>query len=398
MSLSMTMLKNSARLLVSVVLLAVLPMQQATAQMMDTKAPSAILLDASTGAVLFEKNADEPFEPASMSKLMTVYLAFEAIKQGAYTLDSEAIVSDNVWRQFVRDTSSSKMMLNAGDVVTMEQLLKGIIVSSGNDATVALAEFMAGSEQTFVEWMNIKAEELGMKNSHFKNTHGLPAEGHLMSARDLSILALHLVNDFPELYSFFKETEFTYGIDINTGLPITQKNRLPVLYNLEGADGLKTGHTNASGYALTASAVRDGRRLVLVFTGLSSARERASEAARLLEYGFRNFQTYKLFSAGEKVEEANVWLGENSKINLIAAEDVVMTLSRAERARMDVIVKYNSPIPAPIAAGQSLATANIMIPNREAVVVPLVAEKAVEDIGGFAKLGAAFKYILFGSS
>lgn len=368
------------------------------AQGLDTKAPSAILLDAGTGDVLFAKNPDEPFEPASMSKLMAVYLAFEGIKSGQWQLDTETVISDNVWRQFVRDTASSKMWLNAGDRVTMEQLLKGVIVSSGNDATVALAEMMAGSEETFVQWMNIKAEELGMTNSHFKNTNGLPAEGHLMSARDLATLANHLVNDFPDLYTFFSIPEFTYGIDITTGKPITTKNRLPILGVLEGADGLKTGHTSSSGYALTASAVRDGRRLILVFTGLGSVRERATEAERLLEYGFRNFKTYKLFSAGQVVESVNTWLGSDAKVDLIAANDVQMTLSRYERSKMNVVLKYNAPIAAPIAAGQELATATINLPERDPIIVPLVASKPIDSIGGFAKLGAAFRYILFGSN
>jgi len=368
----------------------------ASAQSIDTPARYALLMDAETGAVLYEKDADVSFPPASMSKMMTTYVAFEMIKTGAFSIDDTTVISPETWREW--RGRGSTMFLNAGDEVTIGDLLRGIIVQSGNDACVALAVAMAGSEPAFVDWMNQMAADLGMTNSHFVNTNGWPAEGHRMSARDLAILAQHLVNDYPELYSIYAEKSFTYGIDPTTGRPIIQRNRNPILGRVEGADGLKTGHTEESGYSLTASAVRDGRRLVLVLAGLDSERARSRESQRLLEYGFRNFKTYALFTAGQVVEEADVWLGDANKVPLVVEKDYTITMSRFDRNRMKATIVYENPVPAPILAGQSLAHVRLEIPNRDPITIPLVAGKDVGNLGGMGKISAAFAHLLFGSA
>ena len=366
------------------------------AQSMDTPATHAILIDAQTGSVLFEKNADTPFPPASMSKLMTIYVAFEMIKEGIVELDDTTTVSVDTWRKW--RLQGSTMFLNARDEITIADLLRGIIVQSGNDACVVLAEALAGSESTFIDWMNIKADELGLKGSVFKNTNGWPDPEHVMTARDLGILAQLLANDFPDLYPIFAEGSYTYGIDPTTGLPIIQPNRNPILGSVEGADGLKTGHTDASGYGLTGSALREGRRLILVASGLASSRARKRESQRLLEYGFRNFKTYNLLTKGQVIEEVNVWLGNAPKTPLVVSEDLQLTLGRLQRNKMKVTLTYEDPIPAPITIGQPLATLRIEIPNKKDIIVPLVAGKSIDEISGLGKISAAFSYLLFGSA
>ncbi|WP_262695205.1 D-alanyl-D-alanine carboxypeptidase family protein [Kordiimonas aquimaris] len=361
------------------------------AQSMATPARQAILLDATTNSILFEKDADTPFPPASMSKLMTVYLAFEAIKEGELSLDDEVVVSDEAWTEW--NNRGSTMFLRARDVVTVADILRGIIVLSGNDACVVLAEHMAGSHETFVDWLNAKAIDLGMTNSHFANANGWPAEGHVMSARDLATLSLRLSTDFPDLYPMFGEREYLYK-DFRSN----RYNRNPLLGRFPGADGLKTGHTEESGYGLAASAEREGRRLVLVVGGLSSTSERNRESQRLMQYGFRNFSHYPLFRAGETVEHAEVWLGEDATVPMAIGEDLAITMSRRQRAEMNVSVNYLNPVAAPIVRGQQLGELTVEMPGRQTVTVPLVAAESVEEVGGFGKIGAAFEYLLFGSA
>lgn len=368
----------------------------AFAQSIDTPAKYAILLDAETGTVLYEKEADTPFAPASMSKLMTIYVAFEMIKNGTFALDDTTIVSPDVWRKW--RGQGSTMFLNANDEVTIEQLLKGIIIQSGNDACVVLAEAMAGSEEAYIQWMNAAAEDLGLENSNFVNTNGWPQEGQVMSARDLAVLAQHLVNEFPELYKIYSERTYTYGIDSGSGREITQRNRNPILGRVEGGDGLKTGHTEESGYSLTASAIRDGRRLVMVVSGLESERSRSREGQRLLEYGFRNFKTYHLFTAGQVVDNAEVWLGDKPRVPLVVETPVTLTMSRFDRSRMTATLVYDTPIPAPLQAGQAIAHVRISLPEKEDIIVPLIAGEDVANLGGFGKISAAFAHMLFGTS
>ena len=361
----------------------------ASAQSVRTVAEEAILIEGSTGAVLFEKNADVPMPPSSMSKLMTVYLAFEKLKDGVINLNDRFEVSVPTYRKW--RLQGSTMFLNAGDRVTVEDLLQGIIVQSGNDACVVLAEGIAGSVDIFVDWMNDKAKELGMTNSQFTNVNGWPDEEHYMSARDLAILAQAMIKNFPEYYPYFAEKSFTYA-----GIP--QNNRNPILYNMEGADGLKTGHTEAGGYGLTASAVRDGRRLILVLNGMSTERVRARESERLLTYGFRNFDIYPLLKAGQVLDKANVWLGETDQVPLVIENDITLSLSKEARRKMKAKVIYDGPIPAPIVKGQPIATLEISSSDMKTVTYPLVAGENVAELGGFSRLKAAFNYMLVGSS
>jgi D-alanyl-D-alanine carboxypeptidase (penicillin-binding protein 5/6) len=362
-----------------------------SSQSMATPAKRAILIDATTNSILFEKDADTPFPPASMSKLMTVYMAFEAIKRGEVQLDDEVVVSDTAWREW--NNRGSTMFLRARDTVTVADLLRGIIVLSGNDACVVLAEHMAGSHDVFVEWMNAKAIELEMTGSHFENANGWPAEGHVMTARDLANLSYRLVTEFPDLYPMFGETEFLYK-DFRSN----RFNRNPLLGRFAGADGLKTGHTEESGYGLAASAERDGRRLVLVVGGLTSVNERMRESQRLMQFGFRNFSHYPLFGAGDTVETAEVWLGNQPTVKLVLAEDLALTMSRRQRAEMKVSVTYTNPIAAPIQQGQEIGMLTIELPNRSPITSPLLAGSDVTEVGGLGKITAALEHLLFGTA
>ncbi len=351
----------------------------------ETTAKQAILVDYTTGAVLFEKNADQLMPPSSMTKMMTVYLLFERLAEGRLKLDDTFEVSEKAWRM-----GGSKMFVEVGKKVTVEDLIQGIVVQSGNDACVVVAEGLAGTEDAFAAEMTQRAHELGMTSSTFKNASGWPAEGHLVTARDLSILARRTISDFPQYYHYYSEKSFTYA-------GIRQGNRNPLLYKTPGADGLKTGHTQAAGYGLTGSAIRDGRRLILVLNGLKSARARAEESARLMEWGFREFQNYKLFAAGDVVAEADVWLGDKPTVPLVATEDAVLTLARKARKGMKVTLVYEGPIPAPITRGTKLAKLVITAPDTETVELPLVAGADVGKLSPIRRIGAAISYLVWGA-
>ena len=364
-------------------------------QRFRTTAPYAIMLEANTGEVIFESNPDAPFPPSSMAKMMTTYIAFEMIASGEISLDTTTIVSDDAWRKW--RLQGSTMFLKAGDAVTIGDLLRGIIVQSGNDATVVLAEALAGTEGLFVDWMNVTAEDLGMMNSVFMSSNGWPAEGQVVTARDMATLAYNMIKKFPELYKMYGERSFTYGIDPE-GTPITQFNRNPLLSTVDGADGLKTGHTEDAGYALTGSAMRGDRRIIIVLSGFQSTRARAAESRNLIDYGFRAFKTYNLFKAGSIVDEADVWLGEEGTVPLRVEEDVAITLSRPARSRMVVKLVYQGPIPAPIEKGQDIAHLVISTPDLEDRIIPLVAAKSVDEVGMFGRLGALVNYLIFGTT
>lgn len=363
-------------------IVAVLALASAPAQAVETAAENAILIDATTGAVLMEKNADEPIPTASMSKIMTVYMVFEALQEGRLELDDEMPVSENAWRKGGAASGGSTMFLDLGSRATVEELLHGVIVQSGNDASIVLAEGLAGSEAAFAERMTARAHELGLSDSTFRNATGLPDPDHVSTARDLARLARLTIRDFPDYYPYYAETEYTYN-------DIRQGNRNPLLYKSMGADGLKTGHTNEAGYGLTASAQQGDRRLILVVAGLSGAKERSQEAEQLLSWGFREYDNYALFGAGEAASEAEVWLGEEDTVELVAEQDVVVTLPRTARPEMTVKVRYDGPIPAPIEKGQQLATLVVEAPEMEPATVPLVAGESVERLGMFGRLAAA---------
>lgn len=366
-----------------------LSMTVAQAARIRTQAKHAIMVEGATGAVLFEHEADVAMPPSSMSKLMTIYLTFERLRDGNILLDDKFEVSEGIWRKW--RLQGSTMFLKAGQKVTIYDLLMGVIVQSGNDACAVLAEGMAGSEEVFVEWSNEKAEELGMKDSHFANVNGWPDDAHYMSARDLAILSQRLITEFPEYYPMFKEKKFTFN-------NISQTNRNPILYSMPSADGLKTGHTEGAGYGLAASAVQNDRRLILVINGLKSNRARAREAERLLNYGFRNFSVYSLFKAGDTVDTAKVWLGVNGKVPLVIEDDVILSISRQDRRKMKVKIVYTGPIPAPIIKGQPIATLEISAKDMKPLKLPLVAGADISKLGGISRLKAAFNYLLMGST
>lgn len=363
----------------------------APANAIDTIAREAIILDMETGAVLFEKDADQLMPPASMSKLMTLYLLFSRLRDGSLSLDDTFQVSVNAWQRGGAKSGSSTMFLSPKKRVSIGDLIPGIIVQSGNDACIVVAEGISGSEEAFAEEMTEKARSLGMANSTFRNATGWPHPEHLMTARDLAILAKRTIEDFPQYYHYYKQLKFTYN-------GIKQNNRNPLLYKDMGADGLKTGHTEAAGYGLTASAVRGGRRLILVANGLPSKKDRSSEPERLLEWAFREFDNYALFSKGEQVENADVWLGESLTVPLVIDQDVKITLPRKVRRQMKVTVAFTGPVPAPIAVGDRIAVLRITAPDQAVIEIPLLAGANVERLGLIGRLGAALTSILWGQT
>ncbi|MBT4932720.1 MAG: D-alanyl-D-alanine carboxypeptidase [Rhodospirillaceae bacterium] len=362
-----------------------------SAQAVETLAKQVVLMDAETGAVLFEKDANVPMAPASMSKLMTLYMVFERLRDGRLSLEDKFSVSENAWRKGGAKSGSSTMFLVPGKRVRIEDLVRGIIVQSGNDACIVIAEGISGSEEAFAEEMTAHAREIGLSASIFKNSTGWPHPEHMMSPKDLAILAKLMIEQFPEYYHYYSEKSFVYN-------GIKQNNRNPLIYKDMGADGLKTGHTQDSGYGLTASAVRGDRRLVLVVNGLTSKKERSREPERLLEWGFREFGNYALLGAGEIVEEAAVWLGTEPSVSLMIENELKLTLHKKARREMKVKINYQGPIPAPVKKGDMLATLSVTAPGEKTVEVPLVAAADVEQLGLIGRLMAAFNYILFGGS
>ncbi len=351
----------------------------------ETAAREAILIDYETGAVLLEKNADERTPPSSMSKLMTVYMVFDRVQKGDLKLTDELPVSPKAWRM-----QGSKMFVMVNTKVSVNDLLHGVIIQSGNDATVVLAEGLAGSEEAFAEQMNRKGKEIGLTDSQFKNASGWPEDGHYMTARDIATLAWHTIHDHPEFYTLYKQKEFTYN-------KIKQGNRNPLLYDATGADGLKTGHTEAAGYGLAASVERNGRRLILVVNGLKSMQQRADETRKLIEFGFREYENYRPFRAGETIAEADVWLGNQAKVPLVIDQDTVLTLPRAARNNAKIVAQYTGPIAAPIAKGATVGHLVIRTDGGKPVEIPLKAGASVERLGLMGRISAAVNYLLWGT-
>ena len=352
----------------------------------ETAARAAILVDFRSGQVLFAKEPDLPLPPASMSKLMTAYMAFEALREGRLRLDDMLLVSERAWKM-----GGSQMFLEVGKRAAVSDLLRGIIVQSGNDACVVIAEALAGSEEAFAQRMNEKAAELGLTNSHFVNSTGLDAPEHQMSVRDLATIARRIIEDFPEFYRLYSEREFTYA-------NIRQPNRNPLLQNdVPGVDGLKTGYTSAAGYGLVASALREQRRLILVVTGLASLRERRQEAERLLEYGFREFEEYRLFEAGQVVRDVAVWLGAADRLPLVAQQTVAVTLPRSARGSLTARLSFDSPVPAPVAEGQPIGEIEVAADGVSPFKVPLVAATSVAAAGPWRRLTGMAGYLIWGA-
>jgi D-alanyl-D-alanine carboxypeptidase (penicillin-binding protein 5/6) len=333
----------------------------------DTAARWAYIEDFNTGAVLLDKEADAEVAPSSMTKLMTMYIVYDRLKQGKLKLDDELPVTERAWRM-----AGSKMFVQLGSQVKVEDLIRGVIVQSGNDACIVLAEGIAGSEEQFAELMNQKGKEIGLQHSVFKNSTGWPDPEHKMSARDIAVLARRIIKDFPEYYHYDSEKTFKYnGIEQGNRNPLVQKGT---------ADGLKTGHTEAVGYGLVASGERNGRRVIVVLNGLPTMRERAEEGERLLDWAFTNFEDVTLFSAGDVVEKVPVWLGSSPTVPLVGGRDLVVTMPRNWRKTAKVSVSYDSPVRAPVAKGDAIGKLVVSGDGVPAMDVPLLAGEDVPKL------------------
>lgn len=355
----------------------------------DSSAEFAFVTDFGSGKVLMEKQPDALMKPASMAKIMTVYIAFERIADGSLSLDDTFLISEKAWRK-----GGSKTFVEVGKEVSVRDLLYGVVVQSGNDAAIAIAEGISGTEEGFAEEMNYVARKLGMGNTVFRNSTGWPHLEQHTTARDLNILATALIREFPadkypELYPMFAEKDFTYN-------GIKQGNRNPLVYGTQGADGLKTGHTAESGYGLVGSAHRDGQRVVMVLNGMKSMKQRSSESRRLIDLMFREFKLYRFYDKGQPVDRANVWLGTKNKIDLVLEEPLHLVMARSDRRKMKVSVNWNDPVPAPITAGQAIGTLVLELPSGK-TTYPLLAAENVDGLGMFDRVGEALKYLIFGA-
>ncbi len=356
----------------------------APAQAFETQATAAWVYDVNTQTVLLDKNAGTPIPPASMSKLMTLNMLFEALQDGRYAKDTTFAVSEKAWKM-----GGSKMFVKPDDRPSVEDLIHGIIINSGNDACVVVAEGMGGSEDAFARRMTERARELGMADSTFINASGWPAPDHRMSAHDLGLLAVRLITEFPEYYPYFALTEYSY----KGRVPANSQNRNPLLRIQGGdwkADGLKTGHTEEAGYGLVGSAVQDGgRRIVFVIAGLPSDRARAEESERIANWAFREFAMKTVAKAGTRVAEAEIWDGEADRVGLVPAEDVSRLIPAGAHEKMTAEVVYRGPVAAPVAQGAQVAELVVHIPGIPEARVPLVAESAVPKAGFARKLTIA---------
>ena len=352
---------------------------------MEIQATHGFVIEAETGTVLLDKAADERMPPASMSKIMTAYVVFDMLKQGRAKLEDELPVSERAWR-----LQGSKMFVPIGGRISIDDLLKGVIIQSGNDACLVLAEGLAGSEEAFVDLMNQKAKEIGLKDSHFANVSGLPDPDHYMTARDLATLAMRTIKDFPEYYHYYGDTEYEFN-------NIKQGNRNPLLYKGMGADGLKTGHTEEAGYSLTASVKREDRRIILVLGGLPTMKARAQESERLMDWAFREFNDYRLFATGDKVDDGEVWLGSAAKVSFTVSHDLVVTLPRKARKDMKVTVEYDRPIAAPITEGQTVGKVIVTAPDAPPTEAPLVAAASVGRMDPLGRIATLAGYLVWGN-
>ena len=352
----------------------------APVQAFETTATSAWVYDVNTSTVLMSKNAETPLPPASMSKLMTLYMVFEALENGRLKLTDTLPVSTKAWQM-----GGSKMFVEPRDTPTVEQLIKGVIVLSGNDACVVLAEGLAGTEEAFARQITERAKTLGLKHSVFKNSTGWPAEGHVMSAEDLGMLAMHIIQDFPQYYGDFALTEFRYMDRV----PSNRFNRNPVLTLGNGADGLKTGHTQEAGYGLVGSAIQNGRRVIFVVSGLQSETARAEESERIVNWAFRQFSMETLVPAGDTVLEAPVWLGTKSRVGLTTRDGVNVLVPAGSKDQVKVEAVYESPIPAPIAKGDQVGRLVVTVPGAQDAITPLLAAEDVAEAGFAGRMKGA---------
>ena len=357
----------------------------------ESQAKQAILMDAKSGLVLYEKDADTAVPPASMSKLMTQALVFDALKKGTLKLDQQLPISENAWRKGGAVAGGSTMYAILHSNISVDDLLHGAIIQSANDACIALAEALAGSEQQFTKMMGDKAKVLGLEHSSFGNSTGLPDPLQRMSVKDLANLARYIISTYPDYFKIYSQPEFTWN-------KITQQNRNPLLKDYPGADGMKTGYTKEAGYSMVGTATRDGRRLVMVVAGLPSINDRKVEAQKLLDWGFNQFKTISLYEAGDVVSRARVWGGSDHWVNLITTDSVKVALSPTEQDRADVKMSYDGPLQAPVKAGATVGTMRILVDGKvisEANLQTAADVEAVDSI--WAKAWDSALLMVFGS-
>ena len=363
----------------------------------DTSAKVAYMIDLSSGAVLLDKNADQRMPPASMAKMMTTNVAFELIDKGELSLSKMCTVRTETWQKWHGPAAGSTMFLSVNEQVSVENLLHGIVTLSGNDASVVLAECIAGTEEAFANVMNENAKRLGLTNSHFGNSNGWPDEGRTyVTARDLATLARAEVEQHPKLYKqFYGQTSFTWGKTLGSGQDITQANRNPLLGKVPGADGLKTGHTDEAGYGFTGSAEQNGRRLIMVVAGIDSYNHRIAESVRLMQWGFNAWQTKPLYKAGATVGSAKVQLGSDSEVGLVAPRDLAVTIPAGVLSKVTSMkVRYKGPVKAPFAKGDHIADLVVTTADSGEQVMPLVAAEAVGEAGFFGRAWIALKQLI----
>lgn len=356
-----------------------------SANSLELQAPQAYMIDLETGVVLLDKNADQQMVPSSMSKIMTAYLVFERLKSGDTKLEDLLHVSKKAWQM-----EGSRMFVNVDSQVNVEDLLKGVVVQSGNDACVVLAEALSGTEAAFAEEMTRKAHEMGAIHTTFLNSTGLPDEGHLTTAKDLALIAERTIRDFPEQYAkYYPLQEFEYN-------NIKQPNRNPLFNKNIGADGMKTGFTNAGGYGIVASAKQGDRRIIAVVNGLPSAKAREQEAVALLNWGFNYFKNYKIFAKGAVVDVVDVWGGTEKTVPLVSSQDIIMTLPRNQRKDLQVKVSYVSPLAAPLKAGEQVGIIEITLPGKDVQKIPLHVAKGVDKAWFHQRIVNSISYLLLG--
>lgn len=352
----------------------------------DTKAEQAIVMDFDTNEILFEKNSNIKTPPASMTKIMTVYAAFDRLKNTDLSIENECVVSAKAYKM-----GGSRTFLEIDDKVSIDELLKGIIIQSGNDASVALAECLAGTEDDFAKLMNVYAKRIGMRNTNFLNSSGWPEDNHYSTVYDLALLSNALINEFPDLYLYFSDKEFTYN-------DIKQPNRNKLLSSVQGADGLKTGFTRASGWGIAATAKRDDRRITAVINGTNSSRSRLNEASNLINWAFSQTSQKLLVDENQVIVEVDVWLGNKPRVNLVSSKKIVSTLSFDQIQLIKSSLEYKRPIEAPIKKGEVYGKLLIDIDGKPNIEVELIAQENVGTVNPISKVFAAMKYLIFGTS
>lgn len=358
----------------------------------DIKARTAILQDYLSGEILFEKEPDKSIYPASMTKIMTAIIAFDLIKKGDLSLDEKFTVSENAWR--LSSAGYSSMFIMVGDEVTVENLLKGIIVASGNDACVALAEGIAGTEDEFAIMMTAKAKEIGMENTNFANSSGINNTKNISTVRDIMIMSNYLIKNFPEEYKMFAEKEFTW--DRTGGDPITQGNRNPLLYSSLGADGIKTGYLAVEKYSLASSVDRNGRRLIAVGSGFDTKSDRSRESSKLIKWGLTNFDLVKVTQSDTPIEDAEVWLGKKNTVKTYVNKDIYKVINKGRKSLLKVTLKYNGPIHAPIKKDDVIGKLNLSYKGEFIEEYDLLAFEDVKKLNIFSRLMKSINFLIWG--